>query len=428
MFFKEDHLFEKSLERGITPAAGYTYIGQFIVHDLTFDDTPFRAAGFAEPEETINYRTPRLDLESLYGDGPGFTAHSHLYDGEAFCLGNTVSSISGALLPFDVPFLRGRPSTADDRNCENAIVRQVHAMFLLLHNLILRNLRSEPSASGQLFERARSSVRWHFQWLVRNDFLKKLCRPDVYRQVISSTGQRIRWPWGKFSIPVEFSQAAGRFGHSMAKKDYHLRDPGIPAHIPAIPLVNLFLSATDKTPLPDNYAVHWGYFLRGGEQAAKIDTFLVDPMQNLPDQTIHPFVSSPIPHEPRILPFRTLVRGARTRLPTGQQLRVALDPQAVVTENGAWNNLRSVGLENEIPLWYYILLEAQIMESGNQLGKIGSRVVAEVIEAALRHDPSSFLYHEGGNWAPPPLLWADGKTKSPITSFMELAMAVGLLN
>src|SRR5258708_1223774 len=51
-------------DRELIPAA-YTYFGQFIMHDLTSDDTPLRSAGLREPEEIINYRSPRLDLDSL---------------------------------------------------------------------------------------------------------------------------------------------------------------------------------------------------------------------------------------------------------------------------------------------------------------------------------------------------------------------------
>ena len=53
--------------------AGFTYLGQFIDHDITFDPTPFGAAP-RRPAALVNLRTPRLDLDSLYGGGPDAAA------------------------------------------------------------------------------------------------------------------------------------------------------------------------------------------------------------------------------------------------------------------------------------------------------------------------------------------------------------------
>jgi hypothetical protein len=404
---------------GMPPAAAYTYFGQFIVHDLTFDDTPFRVAGVQDPEETVNYRTPWLDLESLYGDGPGSAAHGHLYAGDSFLLG--AAGPTG--VPFDVPLKDGVPAVADPRNCENALVRQVHAMFLLLHNLIVSNLEARVPHPPRLFETARSYVRWHFQRLVRREFLKKVCNREVYTAVIGKSDRLIHWPWGRFSIPVEFSQAAARFGHSMVKEEYDLS-----ATRRGVSLTGLLLSARGEGALLLEHAVDWIHFLSPVAQPAEsIDTTLPNHFKDLPDANIHPFVTSSPPHEPNVLALRTLCRGARTRLPTGQQMRAALDPDAVISPGTGplWDNLRERGFENEIPLWYYVLLEAEINESGNTLGEIGSRIVAEVIEASLRHDRSSFLYCGGGEWFPPIWMCADGK-KRTVETFGDLAIAVGL--
>lgn len=57
--------------------AGFTYLGQFVDHDITLDTTPLEQQE-ADPLATSNFRTPALDLDSLYGDGPGI--HPYLYD------------------------------------------------------------------------------------------------------------------------------------------------------------------------------------------------------------------------------------------------------------------------------------------------------------------------------------------------------------
>src|SRR6266566_3953514 len=51
-----------------TIEAGYTYLGQFIDHDITFDPVSTLQARNA-PDALSDFRTPRLDLDSLYGRG-----------------------------------------------------------------------------------------------------------------------------------------------------------------------------------------------------------------------------------------------------------------------------------------------------------------------------------------------------------------------
>ncbi len=410
------------------PAVAYTYFGQFIMHDLTFDDTPFHSAGLQEPEETINYRNPRLDLDSVYGDGPFSGSHRHLYDGVRFLVGTKARNPQGAL--FDVPLIDDLPAVADDRNCENAILRQIHAMFLKLHNRAVDNLAGSITEVDKLFEAARRLVRWQFQWLVRYDYLPKICDLVVYDELVRKNRRLIHWPPGSFSIPVEFSQAAARFGHSMVRQKYRLSGG-------EFNLGQLFGSCQRAGPLEDGKAVGWSHFVGPRDSPARdIDTTLENPFRELPQDTIHSFVRSPMPHDPLMLPFRTLARGAATRLPTGQQLRVALDPLGQLPDPDPENDtdlqklrktlqkLRDLGFDRETPLWFYILLEAQTQGKKQRLGTVGSRLVAEVIEAALRHDPDSFLFDTRGEWTREP--WTHGETSTSIGDLWDLAAVIGL--
>lgn len=408
-------------------AAAYTYFGQFIMHDLTFDETPFRSAGLQEPDETINYRNPRLDLDSVYGEGPFSEAHRHLYEGVRFRLGPVRNPYNAF---FDVPLRGCFPAVVDERNCENAIVRQIHAMFLLLHNCAVDRLEEKCRRLGkgtdqmQLFQAARARVRWTFQRLVRHDFLPKVCDIEIYKAVIIDGQRLIHWPPGRFSIPVEFSQAAARFGHSMVRSGYILRKK--PVTEQAL-LGELFGSTRRAGPLERRKAVEWAHFANAIKSPAKeLDTRLVNPFASLPDDLIRPFVASPRPHEPHMLAVRTLRRGAATRLPTGQGLRVALKPNSTINVSGPVRRLlRKLRFEHETPLWYYILLEAESVGKLH-LGPIGSRIIAEVIEAALLHDPGSFLFQENEEWRRDlPCKDRNGRTK-PIKELSDLAAVVGL--
>ena len=74
--------------------------------------------------------------------------------------------------------------------------------------------------SRERFDRARDRVRWQYQWLVRNWFLREICSWEVYKSVIVNGDRSIDWQAHGFAIPVEFSVAAMRFGHSMVRDAY----------------------------------------------------------------------------------------------------------------------------------------------------------------------------------------------------------------
>ena len=64
-------------EFGSEIPAGYTYFGQFIDHDLTFDPASSLMRR-NDPSGLLNFRTPRFDLDNLYGRGPD--DQPYLYD------------------------------------------------------------------------------------------------------------------------------------------------------------------------------------------------------------------------------------------------------------------------------------------------------------------------------------------------------------
>ena len=57
--------------------AGYTYFGQFVDHDITFDPVSSLTRQ-NDPNALTDFRTPRFDLDSLYGAGPA--DQPYLYD------------------------------------------------------------------------------------------------------------------------------------------------------------------------------------------------------------------------------------------------------------------------------------------------------------------------------------------------------------
>ena len=415
----------QTLWRSDPVGAGYTYFGQFVDHDLTEDRTPFHAAGITEPKDTENRRVPYLDLDSLYGHGPACPLYRDLYDadGISFRLGESI--INGQ--QFDVPLTNGSPRFADPRNGENIIVRQVHAMFLKLHNVAVENLKkNNPTLSEvDIFAKARERVTWQYQWLVRHDFLSRICNRDTYHDVVERRHYRIDWQTAGFSIPIEFSQAAFRFGHSMVRPGYRL-NKNTDAH-----LHELFMTTGQLSPM---VAVDWYEFLEGNEFSMRIDTSITTDLFELPDADIRLFVTAEGPHGPSALPLRTLRRGAASRVPTGQDVRDKLCPTATLApvpeapgySYDPWEILKELQLQESIPLWYYILLEAELNENGLRLGEVGSRLVLEVIEGCLWADSNSFVVRCGPEWGPPVWTAADG-TNFQIETLFGIAKLVGLV-
>ena len=415
-------------------SAGYTYLGQFIDHDLTFDPTSSLQRD-NDPDALVDFRTPRFDLDCLYGRGPDDQPYLYEADGVRMLLGrrlcgNPYDSNSYDSKTRDLP--RNAPVSGpkraligDPRNDENVIVSQLHATFLRFHNRIA-NWQKDHCEDAD-FRTVQRLVRWHYQWVVLNDFLPTIIGwvmlSSILPHLVKRTSilqdkpnlQFYAWRDEPF-IPVEFSVAAYRFGHSMVRPLYRLnttlpdrqvifsRDP----HVPDLRGFREF---------PAQWAIEWNLFFRMGptprqgprrvQPAYKIDSSLVNPLGHLP-----PSIASQVPS----LAERNLLRGLRMGLPSGQvvakkmglpvipdaQLKVGKAPQKDSPSNKLLVDI-SPKFRGKAPLWYYILAEAQQVFRSHKtpirLGPVGGRIVGEVFAGLLLGDPYSFLNQDPG-WRP----------------------------
>lgn len=411
-------------EGTLTPRVGYTYFGQFVGHDLSHDSTPLEGP-YAEPELTPNYRTPSFDLDHIYGRGPELSPF--LYEGEqgkeSFKVGATTPQ--GYLR--DLPVEHGMVligDLQDTRNLDNLILRQLHVVFLKFHNEAIRQLSSNPPTitgienlgSGTLFDRARRLVRWHYQWIIRHDFLPRIVHPEVWNY----QERRVPYlpkPGQSYSVPIEFSLAAYRFGHSMVRNAYRLN-----CRTKRVLIGELMTLGQKASPIPDDYLLEWGTFFDGlptsGPPASSsfIDTSVSVAMHGLSPSTIR-LSNSLEPPDPSNLPIRTLLRGARAGLPSGQEVADALFAQGRIkssdrltaaqltqdTCDETGGILQEIGFEQNTPLFYYVLKEAELTGEGLILGPVGSHIVSEVLQGALEADPDGYMSMVGPNWSLP--LW-----------------------
>jgi len=415
-------------ESGI-PAA-YTYFGQFIDHDLTFDPASSLQRQ-NDPEALVDYRTPRFDLDCVYGRGPD--DQPYLYeDGRKFLLGRKLTGAAANPKARDLPRSESidaggapqklRAIIGDPRNDENVIVSQLQGLLLRLHNKL-----ADAHASGAdawSFQRVQREVRFHYQWVVLNDFLPTIVSADVLKDVVPHLHHKSHvklhkpnleffHPRNESFMPLEFSAAAYRFGHSMVRPGYRLSETIGPL---AIFAANPSQALTGFREFPSNWAIDWNLFIdlqpRDPDNATRtqlayrIDTSLVNPLGNLP---IAPDLPS--------LAHRNLLRAWRLRLPSGQAIARAMgvkplhdreimigkftgDPADIIT---TVDTLAGGVFKNNCPLWTYVLAETVETEvtlrttkgdkkiKTRKLGPVGGRIVAETFVGLLLGDSSSYL-------------------------------------
>lgn len=425
-----------------TPA-GVVYLGQFIAHDITRDRTPLNEEPFPSLAERRNHRTALLDLESVYGDGPvdpwvGPDRKKHRYvqlrpGEEKFWLGLTeevtVDGVKFSSKEADLPRYPDNTSNIpDDRNDDNVILSQLHVLFLRFHNTLVDSIVASdsviPVPPGQTpFEWARRLVKWHYHWLVRKYFLPSVVLQSVLDD-IERNGPKLFNPQSakSLSLPVEFTMAAFRFGHSMIGERYLINKW-------VMLEANKILNSDHQ--LSAAYVLDWPRFVGLGQTAnlaQKINTTVSQALFGLPPQTIGPYRENPGPPTEAGLPVRSLLRGSRVGLPSGQEA-CALAGAPLINVDASHRHhavLKKCELLDRLPLWYYILHEAEVAgiddslppssrQAGCRLGPLGSRIVAEVLLGLLRVDEDTYP----DEWNPPMLRFPN-QTLKQITGLREL--------
>jgi hypothetical protein len=382
---------------------GFTFLGQFIDHDLTFDPEPIDCCKTASP----NLRSRFFDLDSVYGRGP--QEDRLLYDrASELDRGAPIKFFVDFDAPHDLPRTsQQRAIIADPRNDENVIISQLHLAFLKFHNEVTDFLApSHPSlAPNDLFELAQTWVRRHYQWVVVNQFLAVTLDPDVY-EAVKTGGPTVYTGATTQKIPREFQVAAYRFGHSQIRPGYKL-NVGFGA-----PIFDARIDPREADPndlrggrrAPRRF-VEWDTFFDFGTLEAAAADVAGDPAVTQPkvkkNKRIDPFISSPMfdlpvgpglvePGDPRVsLAGRNLERHLQHGLPSGQAIAGELGYPALTA--GELSELAPLGFDTCTPLWYYVLKEALLKQGGERLGQVGSRIVAEVFFGLLLADPDSYL-------------------------------------
>ncbi len=462
--------------------AGYTYLGQFVNHDITFD--PISVIGEKiDPNGLHNFRTPRFDLDSLYGGGP--VKSPFLYDGikSPFFPANEIleyqfriehlikfdgnpstNDFSGDLLKeFDLPrvygvrenqYERTRALICDPRNDENIIISQLHLAFLMFHNRAVEVLKNKKTPNPNNFFEAQKQLRWMYQWIVVNDYLPRVVGQGIVNDILENGRRFYDWKKQPF-MPVEFSVAAFRFGHSMVRPFYRINDEQCD-----IPIFDLgkeslsFFGNIDSNEFklnrikdsemvrsmkgfeqrPEGWIIKWERFFEKNKDVVvkdekgnifpqpsrKIDTKLAFNLTNLPTESFNRSSMEQLSSDLRqancnsqinlsSLAVRNLLRGDTLQLPSGQSIARAMDISKDLildVDDCRMKEVKKIGCGAETPLWYYILKEAEELNGGYCLGPVGGRIVAEVLIGLFEGDPNSYFNHHP-SWTPKDSIFKD---------------------
>jgi len=418
--------------------AVFTFVGQFIDHDLTFNGANLfdDQTGGSVPD----FASPLIDLDSVYGgrsypDDPadtstkGIIKNSDVFNDDMtfklWRLGPNAYDLT-RWTDTSEPARVGAAYIFDPRNDENQVVLQVHILLMRVHNKLLKmayeqdkklNPKHKKDAE-QAAEKVKAEVIANWQSVLLNDYLPRVCEAEVLAWVLKEIARAGHGAMkykpaadGGLQMPHEFA-IGFRFGHSMLRNEYKLNSAGA---------VQLFNNRDLERkgdlrggrPLSRDHVIDWDVFYPKNEFDAslslKIDSKVTPVVFDLPESAIPDAVKTE-----GNLPFRNLTRSREIDIACGEDLceffeidaSQRLTPLQVDANDDAQylfeadvdtyakpdgvgmppasdplNGVRDTRFKT--PLWYYVLKEAEILHDGERLGPLGSRLVAEVIAGGI---------------------------------------------
>jgi len=413
VLFKIANIMGPADEKNEGIPAGWTYFGQYVDHDLTFDR-----------EDGVNTRTPIFDLDSLYGKGPSSDEHGHHFEGvsgtETFKIGNQLNSNADL---FRNNFIAQIP---DPRNDENIIIASIQLLFQKFHNKLVNE-------KGLSFDDAKQTVTWHYQSIVRNEFLPQIIGNERLKSIITSGRKlfKVNRIENVF-MPLEYSGACYRFGHSMVRERYSFNNDFKDTRSND----NLFFGFPGGRKPNGGHQITniWSLQGNGNSLLRFFDSSILNPLLNadnlsgkidtkLPSTLFNLEVA---PGQNNVLAHRNLLSGQRLELPNGQQVVEELNNLGFkiepLTESEIIDGKAPEEIKNNTPLWYYVLKEAEVRNEGKHLADVGGIIVGETIIGLLEVDNNSFI-NRTSDWP-----FKLGNTSNDIVSIIDVLEFIDEVN
>ena len=471
----------------------YTYFGQFVNHDISapvgglvaeaadiapaviIPDAAGNPPGLgktwrAEDVDQIlasiwNEQGAPLTLDSLYADGPqspdAQVKRLYLPDGMRFATAHA-EPISDAMIaeltgvvgqPFhpvqgapDILRENGKPLIADQRNDENLILSQLHLAMMLLHNKAVDGLPAELVNPAERFVAARRLVRFHYQWCIVHDYLANLLSGGAQPGgILNQTLKNPARLGMQNQVPMEFTAAAFRFGHSMVSHAYDYNtnfgvDGRLADHASLQDMFNFtsgrkMIPFVDATQLPDHWVADWTRLtrppiarpVRAGRNHQDI-LFTADSIDmNFAPAMLVGMVHGQVIEHVSIF-FRNLIRGFHRRIPFGQDFARAYGLKPLEAAHiraampkGVWTEPAGKDFDTHTPAWLYFLCEAQVTEGGERLGPVASHIIADTIIGLMKGNKNSVLGPDAAGWHPDHSVLKNA-AKQSLTSIRSMLM------
>jgi hypothetical protein len=433
-----------------TLPAEYTYLGQFIDHNLDFDETAQPTAD-VNPWSVTNFESFRFDLNNLFGGGPTLDPQLYARDHRHLLVSGTPGN--GGVYDLARDALTGRAILVEPRDDETQILSQVTAAFAAFYNDFVDR--------GDSYARARRLTEHYYQEIVLTDVLPVYVGQstvDRYLRPGRSGSARLdtpNFPNASFT-PVEFSVGAYRFGHSLVRENYHVNDifpdgADIDDNVPIFDLQHFQVgdlsgggwlpgsngagtTRCTSTSLcveanPAGHQIQWKYFVPaldadpddpGINYARRTQPTISAALFNLPAETIPGCAATadPVCNGSGGLISRDFARGNWDGLASGQDIARALGCPVIAA--ASINPTREAVFDSGTPLLYYVIAEAQ--KAHRVLGCVGRRIVAQTFLRVLWDTPNSILHT---HFRPDPRL-IKLAPETPEFSFGDLLVDTGL--
>lgn len=388
--------------------AGMTFFGQFVDHDITLDATSALGTRI-DPATITNVRSPTLDLDCVYGSGPEATPF--LY-GSGDVANFLVYGNAGN--PFDLArTANGTALIGDPRNDENAIVSQIQANMIAIHNILMGKSIEDPGfyasihecahmgthhhdwhvnvpSRHMVFEEVRRFMRMHYQWVIWNEFLPSFvdqaCLDEAREKDVFGDDAPI--------MPVEFSGAIYRFGHATTQPDYKLRKSD-PTQTDMMEILGF--APREKTT---DMSMFFDLDGKAAQKARPVGPTMGKALTELhfiQDQVeLHDIGHTLTLPQSQNLALRNMIRDRYTyQLASGEQfrdwMRDELDLHAPDVK--IHPHLKKYGI-TKTPLWLYALQEANQCGDGKLTG-VGGTIIASVFARLLRLDKTTYWHAHG---------------------------------
>jgi hypothetical protein len=444
-----------------TLPAEYTYLGQFIDHNLDFDETAQPTAN-VNPSAVTNFESFRFDLNNVFGGGPSVDPELYASDHKHLLVSGTLGkpqadgfpTVTGNGGVFD---LARNPSNSqailvEPRDDENQILSQISAAFVAFYNNFVNQ--------GLGYAQARQLTEDYYQEIVLTDVLPAYAGQSTINKYLTfgSNGaahvNTPNLPNANFT-PIEFSVGAYRFGHALVRDNYHINDifptttdiddnvsifnlnafqfgdlsGGAPLPRPNGATTTCTSTSLCDQPNPAGHQIQWKYFVpeldanpndAGINFARQTQPTISPALFNLPAEAIAgcPDVADPVCNGTGDLIARDFARGNYDGLASGQAIAKALGCQ--VLSAPSMNPTKDTVFNSGTPLIYYVLAEAQ--KARQTLGCVGGSIVAQTFIQVLWDTPGSILHT---SFRPDPRL-VKLAPETPKFSFGDLLVDTGL--